>query len=455
MESRLRQALEEDERIYDTTLYQENRAYSEPAPQRTHQQSQVYSTSMASARSSPSSTDQSSLSHVRSNPIAISRPPAEKIKDPTGFETDEDEDDYDDLDVVARDAIRLRKKYGNSVVTASSSYQPGMGGELPSQTPRTLLKAPYLGSLSKSESHVSSLPPISLSEDPTLYNYDDEPPMEIASYGSLRESHQRGKFLDGPSSYREPRSGQVRRLDRNRFPGGLSKSLQPTISIGERIQQNQKRNSTLKQRAEVTDHEMGTSGLAVVLNMASKHENENENALVDDKEGSERLEPLRLPVVNGTEQIPHRLSAFGGEDEEAYDTFDPPTMMSTSMTAFEVLHSTTFQRNITHSQVIQENFQPLARTMSDPTPNHLQHSTMVSPNTLQNLNALDGNGVILGSPAIAAYPTEGDVPHFWTTTGSPCITGVSVEGALLPPNTWAPDEPHDPDKDAAFDMDME
>jgi hypothetical protein len=406
---------------------------------------------MSSARSSSPSTDQSSKTQTRSNPIAIARPPAEKVKDPSGFETDEDDDDDASVDVVERDAIRLRKKYGSSIVQVSSSYQPGMTAEeSPSILSGTLLRAPYLGSLSRSESHVSSLPPISLSDEQSMYKYDEDPPTEITSYGSLRESHQRGTFLDGPSSYREPHSGQLRRLDRNRGPGGLSRSHQPTISIGERIQQNQKRNSTLKQSSEPTNDIASTSGLSIVLGNASK-----DTVTEDQKEGTERLEPLKLPSTNGEEQMLHHLSAFGGEDEEAYDKFDPPTMMSSSMTAFEVLHSTSYQQKLTNYEIRDEKFQPLSRSMSDPTPHHILRNPMQSP-TLQQYN-VPPDRMTVASPALTANAAQNDIPAFWAA--SSFMGGVMVGDGSLPPIIGASpssqDEAHDPDTDAAFDMDME
>lgn len=45
------------------------------------------------------------------------------------------------------------------------------------------------------------------------------------SYGSLRESHLGGRFLDGPSSYRDSRSGEIRRYDERLPEQMLSMSL--------------------------------------------------------------------------------------------------------------------------------------------------------------------------------------------------------------------------------------
>jgi hypothetical protein len=449
MESRLRQALDLNERT-DDTIRQENRAYVE-------QSGGQYSPLVRTQHSTPSgsslapSTDQLPTTQTRSNPIAIARLAPEKVNDTIGFEagTDADDDDDDDddddagIDVVERDAIQLRKKYGSSIVAASSSYHVGMANESSSKPLGSLLKAPFLGSLSKSETRLNSLPPISLAGESTIYNYDEEPQTEITSYGSLRESHQRGKFLDGPSSYREPRSGQVRRLDRNRLPFGLSQSHQPTISIAERIQQNQIRNSNSKQRTDATNKPVTEkSGLAILLAKAST------------EPVSEPLqEKLQLPSNIVTGEISHRLSGFGGEEEEAYDKFDPPTMMSTSMTAFEVLHSASQTRNVPKPEIHEHSFQPLARSMSDPTP-HLQRSPMLSPSLMQLNSPV---GAELGSMASTALSAEGGAPPLWP--GSPFMASMAGGNGSLLLNTGAtpfsPYEAHDPDMDEAFDMEME
>ena len=444
MESRLRQALDLKKRT-DDTIHQENRAYTErsvgdysPLVRAQH--------STPPAASLAPSTDQFPTTQARSNPIAIARLPPEEVNDTVGFEAGDDDDDDDDagMDVVERDARQLRKKYGSSVIAAS-----GMTEELSSITSGSLLKAPYLGSLSKSESRLHSLPPISLMDESTIYNYDEEPQTEITSYGSLRESHQRGKFLDGPSSYREPRSGQVRRLDRHRFPVGLSRSHQPTISIAERIQQNKKRNSSLKQKTDATNSDVTEkSGLAILFAKASA-----EPASLEGKDAIGPHEAFKLPTTNVTGEFPQHLSVFGGDEDEAYDKFDPPTMMSTSMTAFEVLHNASHQWNVPKPENHEHSFQPLARSMSDPTP-HLQRSPMLSPSSIQ-LNSPVGNE--LGSLASTAVLAEGGAPPFWQA--SPFMTSMVGEDASLLPNTrvspFSPYEAHDPDMDAAFDMEME
>jgi hypothetical protein len=63
---------------------------------------------------------------------------------------------------------------------------------------------------------------------------------EKTSYGSLRESNQRGMFLDGPSSYRDSRTGDIRRLEqRVRFqPPSEATQKDGALSIRDRIRQS-------------------------------------------------------------------------------------------------------------------------------------------------------------------------------------------------------------------------
>eukprot|EP00429_Kryptoperidinium_foliaceum_P001859 CAMPEP_0176017202 /NCGR_PEP_ID=MMETSP0120_2-20121206/8243_1 /TAXON_ID=160619 /ORGANISM="Kryptoperidinium foliaceum, Strain CCMP 1326" /LENGTH=263 /DNA_ID=CAMNT_0017350219 /DNA_START=29 /DNA_END=817 /DNA_ORIENTATION=+ len=254
MQSHMQQPSNSGEQEHDT-LQDENRSYSAYAvpqheslwsEQQLRYQPGIPQTHLPGPRSSSSPLDQAAKR--RSSPIAIARSSDERSIEAGGIDSDDDDEDSV-IDVVERDAIRLRRKYGEKAVATAASYHPGMTEATSSSIlSKTLLKAPYLGSLSRSENFLSSLPPMSLSTD-DRYNYDDEPPVEIRSYGSLRESHQRGKFLDGPSSYREPRSGQIRRLDyRTRQGAGLSQSHQPTVSIGERIQQAQKLKAAQNQK---------------------------------------------------------------------------------------------------------------------------------------------------------------------------------------------------------------
>ncbi len=463
MQSRVQQSAEQGDQE-DDTIYQENSAYTDYGAQheslREEKQGkylveqQQPRANGSTAYSSSSSSGQTSTNQPRSSPIAIMRSLGVQPALAAGFETDDDDDSV--VDVVERDAIRLRQKYGDRVVAVS--YQPGMTTE-PIISSKSMLKAPYLGSLSKSENFLNFLPPISLSDE-DKYKYEEDTPAEIGSYGSLRESHQRGKFLDGPSSYREPRSGQIRRLDpRLRFPAGagLSSSQQHALSIGERIQQAQKEKETQKLNVKETSDgdATGTSTLSMMMDEASKN---------PDSQEEDRLSELEriVPIRGAT----HASSTLGAEDALSYDKFDPPTMMSTSLTAFEILHSTsksmteyrtvqrfsqgrqkqddslldTNSRVPSEAKIREQRFHPLSRSLSDPTPRQLQQSPMLSP-TVQHLNSPRGDSSLSGAT----------LNPYWANPYG--MVDQSTQQASLA--TAAPDQIHNPDTDAAFDMDME
>jgi hypothetical protein len=209
----------------------------------------------------------------RSSPITIQRSPSNRKKEIGDHLSrsiyDDDDDDDSDIDVEG-DAIKLRRKYGNNIV---QTYQPESSilsstaaaaarttnnrfrnHNRSLSTSASILNAPYFGSLSKSTNQILSLPPMSLGGgDNNITMYDDdgqvivEPPESTINYGSLRDSHERGRFLDGPSSYREPMSGKIRQLDhRLRYHG----SRQPAAelnNIGERLRERLQQSRKLKE----------------------------------------------------------------------------------------------------------------------------------------------------------------------------------------------------------------
>lgn len=82
------------------------------------------------------------------------------------------------------------------------------------------------------------------------------------SYGSLRESQLAGRFLDGPCSYRDARSGQIKpRVDRFQNQQSSSSPMdETTSSLGERIQQAQ------QQQAQSQEATPTTSTLSNMMN---------------------------------------------------------------------------------------------------------------------------------------------------------------------------------------------
>lgn len=441
---------------------------------------------------------------ARSSPIAIVRPASDKGNDPTGFETDDDDDDDDEnsvIDVVERDAIKLRKKFGDKVVSAAS-YQPNMAMDddhhhsgVASTTilSKTMLKAPYLGSLGKSE-YLMQLPPISLSDDPyqTTSGGGGDPPAEITSYGSLRESHQRGKFLDGPSSYREPRSGQIRPLDnRTRYQtsASVSSSLPQPVSIGERIQQARYQQETrlkeqqLQKQVHLQGHggvkeSVGVSSLSLMMDEASKK--------TATSRPPDQRSALERPTKVGTiDYVPIRDTANVAPPD--LSVFDPPTMLSTSLTAFEILRSSkslttpNYQQNHTQRFVEQQQqhteaaavaastpkvdlpdkqFKPLSRSLSDPTPHHMQQTPVLAP-SLQQLNTPRTHSNNNGSGWVPTFALSG-----MNLNQPAAAAAASVDASMLPSlydyaSAQTPvmgSQSHvtsNPDTDEAFDMDME
>jgi len=325
----------------------------------------------------------------RSSPIAIIRAPGDRKK-----EADEsDIDDHDsDIDVEG-DAIKLQRKYGNKIIQSYIQESTiSQSSNIRMRDKSSVLNAPYLGSLSKSSNQVLSLPPISLAGDST---YLGEPPESIVSYGSLRDSHERGRFLDGPSSYREPMSGKIRQLDhRLRYHG-----RQPELNIGERLQQSRKLKE-LRLKEENKNKKKGSNSEVNTKNSYDREKKERKEAKsslsammkdasrivitgVVDVDGfqdgssflsTEHMLPIQRETVTSTNSPENRSSINSS----------PRNMLSTSLTAFELLKSsntdTLLGSNITNpshsvTRVKSSGFQPLARSMSDPSP-RLQNLTI-------------------------------------------------------------------------------
>ena len=333
----------------------------------------------------------------RSSPIAIRLPPGDMKK-----EIDESDVDDDSIHIdVEGDAVRLRRKYGNKIVQTYNQESTILQSSNTRKRDKTsVLNAPYLGSLSKSSNQVLSLPPMSLAGDPT----HGESPESIVSYGSLRDSHQRGRFLDGPSSYREPMSGKIRQLDhRLRYHG-----RRPELNIGERLQKSRKlkelrqkeeskkmkeessdkANNDTTDKGEKQERKADTSSLSAMM----KDVSQSAHTIGTDADFQEGFSPLGpeslIPIQTGntpsTQSHEHQISR----------DLSPRNMLSTSLTAFEFLKTSntdTFSGDNTrgHSSSIALatdanqttdirsciGFQPLARSMSDPSP-RFQHLSL-------------------------------------------------------------------------------
>jgi hypothetical protein len=167
------------------------------------------------------------------------------------------------------------------------------------------------------------------------------------SYGSLRESHIRGQFLDGPRSFRDRRTGQLctgRPPLRVRFEEDRAWASPEVLSIGERIQQQQNQYQHQHQQssasASQTDFsaskqsedkgEQGqTDANAHVHAHASSLSALMENAQIDDD---------IVPEKNGYKHsgIAEPSISFYDEQEDAFSKL-PDNVLSTSLTGLELL----------------------------------------------------------------------------------------------------------------------
>lgn len=278
---------------------------------------------------------------------------------------------------VEGDARKLRKKYGNqsSKVAVVQTYQQEssyLRQGLARDNYQSLLRAPYFGSLnSRSGKQILSLPPMSLAAGLAGSNGEtrgslEEPPESLSAssttatrtaYGSLRDSQERGYFLDGPSSYREPTSGRIRQLDhRVRYHGRTTPSQ---ISISERMEQA-RRLKELRQKeleraaaASGSSESAGSPSGSGSLSKQQQHVSgtttpSSLSAMMDEVSKNEEIPALPSATTVGTTQAEWLDDDHQGPKGELvegpgnmYDNDDLPHMMlSTSLTAFEVLKST-------------------------------------------------------------------------------------------------------------------
>lgn len=379
----------------------------------------------------------------RSNPIAIQHSSGDGYRDVVDSDSDnDDEDENGDIDVEG-DAIKLQRKYGNKVL---QTYAPD-ATILQASTSRrrhssSVLDAPYLGSLSKSSNQVLSLPPMSLAGDS---DFGEPPESLVTSYGSLRDSHERGRFLDGPSSYREPSSGKIRQLDhRLRY----QTRQPPELNIGERLQQSLKLKELRlkKEKSNNDDRKETTSSLSAMMNEASKNGNTSGGGGADDPRGNgnpmlgtEHLVPIQdQPVTSPYRERPSMSS----------------NMLSTSMTAFELLkssngstsnppYSVSFAPSNARPAMNFANssgFQPLSRSMSDPSPR------------LQSFSLSDSHGQAMPTIGLAAQMTNLE------QSGTPPVALQQQQNQGLYFNgseQRSQHLDHDPNTDGAFgDMEM-
>ena len=251
----------------------------------------------------------------RSQPIAIQRPGAGSVSD--------DSDDEEDRGFRSLPARLLRAPRLGSVAKREDDLIETMAGQ-------QLLPPPM-------ELHNSS------SDIDPLSSAVVEPPVSKVSYGSLRESNVRGRFLDGPASYRDRRTGQLKQGHRVHFKEESNTAVVvhgDGLSIGERIMQSR------KQQQKTSEDEAPASGLAAMM------------------EGSPAQVPL--PDAYPNDSLPDLDRSFSGLPQNA---------LSASLTGLELLQRglgalSTTERESLHELPLDEHGRNavLARSFSDPSP---------------------------------------------------------------------------------------
>lgn len=276
----------------------------------------------------------------------------------------------------------------------------GDAPSVPQSLPNRFLRAPRLGSVAVDRMYLGQIPPIdmnpgaitagdlpsfqfgsqrrsssssisySLQRDQyysSSYRKSNNQQADKVSYGSLRESQLEGRFLDGPSSYRDRRTGELHPLVRHppQRPGDAQKNdksnatannQEKTLSIGERIERNlqEQKRKTNDQSSSIST--TGTSNLSALL--------------------QEKKPTAVPPSASATARAP-RTSTF--YDHEPFTTYKDD-MMSTSLTGLEILRQQDFVPALdTLTELLPRdtfgNNALLARSLSDPTGNRSNHHT--------------------------------------------------------------------------------
>lgn len=324
----------------------------------------------------------------RSRPIAIRRSSREFSADAS----DENEEDDDGVIDVERDAIRIGAR------------------SLPS---RLLLRAPFLGSVPSSSIRLSSnemLPPAAASEQTTD---------TTTSYGSLRESNMRGRFWDGPSSYRDGRTGNIHRANVVRFQQDFDI---PSLSIRERMQQT-------KQQSPPTSAPSST--LAAMLEQEPSAGKQSNKLLQNDQDVWDR--PLY----------------------QQNDAVSSEHMLSTSLTSLEIMRGAFRAPNTRTSTTTT----PTATSFSSPSTRTTKNSRVPSLDTLTEFPGdRHGNNSILSRSLSDPTPhlTQIPRPGFRESLPNSPYLSRQPEPTLTPNLNATPRERHDenPDVEGAFDMDM-
>lgn len=232
--------------------------------------------------------------------------------------------------------------------------------------PSRLLWAPWLGSVSSNSKLDSSdeIPDTALPPPMVVLN---NPPSDFCisttnSYGSLRDSHLKGRFLDGPSSYRDSRTGNIRRIqhrvrfgdhhnnnndanipNNNNSPMSFTAHAMGGLSIGERMMQFSKMNT----KAAIS--ESTTETLTTTESTLSKL---MESCL-------DETTTTQLPQNGQQEHISTLDDVFLKEEKM------PLYALSTSLTGLEILQGAALEEEQQRSNNNNDRSSPLERARND------------------------------------------------------------------------------------------
>jgi hypothetical protein len=209
--------------------------------------------------------------------------------------------------------------------------------------PCRLLRAPFLGSIPTSDEYLRQRnllpPPMRLSDnDDNMADVTDPVEQSSArwglSYGSLRESHSQGRFLEAPLSL----------LDDRRKTGtsnGRTIPVQSGLSIGERIQQQRKLQQMLRSKSNSNVTNSSESGTGTHAAATSKEQISTLAAMMEASSMTDhRQEQVLLANRNGagdvsfsSRQLVHHPPGDRGDAEVT-----EPVVLSSSLTGLQVLH---------------------------------------------------------------------------------------------------------------------
>jgi hypothetical protein len=422
----------------------------------------------------------------RSIPIAIRRNVSSTGGgDTTTSDEDDDDDQYDNND------------NGRAMI--------GVGGG--SSSKNGLLRAPYLGSLPSnaefllSNQHSMLLPAASLTRESaaataTAASYSaGMTTTGRTGYGSLRESNLMGRFMDGPSSYRERRTGGIVQLrnHRGRFDRGTTSSAtsgaaetdaaaaassMPSnpISIGDQIMMHARKRQDSSDSSRNEAQQPPASSLAAML----------ESSTLEDPSSVPGIMPgdfVAAASVLQAEDAP--ASVFGAVDS------DEPDVISMSLTGLEVLHSLRNVRGSTSTststskvgfdasaQVVQQDLEHLpldanghnallSRSTSDPTsqfrrldqqyPVHLPtHERSPLPSNPPGPISTTTPGSF-STATFDSAPIDYDARRTLSATfaASSIPAGADASGPVWDDVMAPPAGNENPDTEGAFEMDLE